>query len=317
VFEEELDLAVSEAIGRKQAGPLQTELSADPLTGSLRDAVVVGAHIEFEGGTRELKDVAFVAFDVETTGFSPERFGDRIVEIAAVRFTLGGIKETWHRLIWPGRPISLNAQRVHGISLETLENEATFDDVWTDLREFIGDAVIVAHNADFDAGFLCAHLADIGAQDAFVFFDTLMLLRAQFSLPSNRLADAIAALGIVGEVTHAALADATATAQLMLRLHEILRERASLNTLSDLATLAGAPPLTPRIVQRTHPHLDLARSKAHVEVRYGSGDTERLIRGQLECTVIGADAGYVTVRVKSGKRLMLRLDKVAEIQSIA
>jgi DNA polymerase-3 subunit alpha (Gram-positive type) len=263
-----------------------------------------------------LKDVTFVAFDVETTGFSPERYGDRAVEIAAVRFTLGGVKETWHRLIWPGSPISPSAQRVHGISLEALEGEPTFEDVWADLREFIGDAVIVAHNADFDAGFLCAHMADIGAQDAFVFFDTLMLLRAQFSLPSNRLADAVAALGIVGEATHAALADATATAQLMLRLHELLRVRASLNTLSDLATLSGAPPLTLRAIQRSHPHLNLARSRAHVEVRYVSGGTVTHIRGQLECAAIGTDAGYVTVRVKSGKRLILRLDKIVEIQSI-
>ncbi len=314
-FEDELDLSVSEAIVHERTAPVETSLATDALTGSLRDAVVVGARIEFDGGNRELKDTTFIAFDVETTGFSPERFGDRVVEIAAVRFTLGGIKETWHRLIWPGRPIAIHAQRVHGISLDALESHPTFYEIWSELRSFIGDAVIIAHNAEFDAAFLYAHLADIGADDSFLFFDTLQLLRAQFSLPSNRLADAVSALGIVGEVTHAALADATATAQLMLRLHELLRVRASLTTLSDLATLAGAAPLTSRGIMRAHPHVELARIKAKVKVRYQRGDSFVDLHGVLECAVIAPEAGYITLRVKSGRRLLLRIDKIAELQT--
>ena len=313
-FEDELDVAVAEALGQKAAAPVGTKLSGDRLTGSLRDAVVVGARVEFEGAGKALRDTTFVAVDVETTGFSPERFGDRVVEVAAVRFTLGGIRESWSRLIWPGRPISLGARRVHGMSLETLAEEPTFADVWNELEEFIGDSVVVAHNADFDARFLCAHLADMGVERSFLMFDTLQLLRAQFSLPSNRLADAVSALGIEGEVTHAALSDATATAQLMLRLYELLRVRAQLVTLGDLASLGGVPPLTPTVTIKTDPHLQFAREGGEVRVTYKRGEGTVEFKGDVDCVVKGEEVGYVTLRVGSGKRLLLRIDRIIDMR---
>lgn len=164
--------------------------------------------------------------------------------------------------------------------------------------------------------FLCAHLADIGVQQEFLFFDTLQLLKAQFSLASNRLAFAIAALGVEGEVTHAALADATATAQLMLRLHELLRVRAPLLTLGDLASLAVLPPMTPTVPVRRDPYLALAMAKADVAVVYRRGEGSVKIRGKVDCVAKGEEGGYLTLRVKSGRRLLLRLDRIENLEII-
>lgn len=313
-FEDELDAAVAATLGQSVAPVGSTQISTDSLTGSLRAAVVVGDRVKFPRSEQELKETMFVALDVETTGFSAERFGDRVVEIAAVRFSLGGIKESWSRLIWPGRPIGAWARKVHGITLESLEDQPTFADVWDELQAFLGDAVIVAHNADFDSRFLCAHLGDIGVQQEFLFFDTLQLLRAQFSLASNRLEFAIAALGVEGDVTHAALADATATAQLMLRLYELLRVRAPLVTLGDLASLAACPPTIPTVPMRRDPHLALARTKAEVTVTYKRGEGSVKIRGSVDCVAKGEAGGYLTLRAKSGRRLLLRFDQIVEIQ---
>jgi DNA polymerase III epsilon subunit family exonuclease len=313
-FEDELDLAVAEALGQQIPAPGEATASTDTLTASLREAVVIGTRMEFARAGELLKDLTFVAIDFETTGFSPDRFGDRAVDIAAVKFSLGGITQTWSRTIWPGRPIAEAARRVHGLSLESLENEPTFADIWDELREFIGDSIIVAHNAEFDSRFLSAHLGDIGADGDFLFLDTLQLLRAQFSLPSNRLSDALAAFGVEGSVTHAALADATATAQLALRLYELLRARAEVVTLGDLVTLAGLPPVRTQVLVKTDPHLLLARDRTEVAVTYNRDGRLTEFSGEVDCVVKEPEAAYLTLRVKKGRRLLLRLDRVTEIR---
>ncbi len=154
----------------------------------------------------------------------------------------------------------------------------------------------------------------MGTDGDFLFLYTLQLLRAQFSLPSNRLSDALAAFGVEGAVTHAALADASATAQLALRLYELLRARAEVVTLGDLATLAGLPPVRTQVPVKRDPHLMLARDKAEVAVTYNQGGRLTEISGQVDCVVKEPEAAYLTLRVKKGRRLLLRLDRVAEIR---
>jgi len=318
-FEAELDIAVSEAIGAVRAPQqLQAQLAVDSLTQSVRERIVSHPAVQFPRAHEVLTELQFVALDVETTGFAPDSLGDRIVEVGAVKFKLGGgLGETWHRLVWPGRPISPRATAVHGIAWNQITNEPTFADVWTSLQAFIGQAIVVAHNASFDAAFLGAQLGDIGLFEPYLFLDTLQLLRAQFSLPSNRLSDAIAALGVEGEVMHTALGDAVATAQLMLRIYELLRGRASLNTLGDLAAISGGPPLSVARVERSDQFTSLARAGASVSVRYRrAGGDSQIIGGRVECSVAvpSASHSYVTLRTSGGRRLLLRSDRIEDVQ---
>jgi DNA polymerase-3 subunit epsilon len=95
----------------------------------------------------------YVALDVETTGLSP-RNGHRIIEIGAVAIEDGRIREEFQSLVNGERRISSKIQRIHGISNEMLVNQPKFEELFPQLRSFLKDSIIVAHNARFDRDFL-------------------------------------------------------------------------------------------------------------------------------------------------------------------
>ena len=97
-----------------------------------------------------------IVLDTETTGLEVEK-GHRIIEIGGV--VMNGRKktsETFHVYINPQREIDKEAQKVHGISNEDLQDKPIFSEIAEDLLEFIDGSTLVIHNADFDVGFLDA-----------------------------------------------------------------------------------------------------------------------------------------------------------------
>jgi DNA polymerase-3 subunit epsilon len=101
-----------------------------------------------------------IALDTETTGFSSSDGADRIVELGCVELinhTPTG--KTFHAYINPEREVPESAIRVHGLTTEFLSVKPKFADVAQDFLEFIGDAVLVIHNAPFDIPFLNMELA--------------------------------------------------------------------------------------------------------------------------------------------------------------
>jgi DNA polymerase-3 subunit epsilon len=105
----------------------------------------------FHGGT------VFCAFDIETTGLDPRL--DRIVEIGAVKFDRRGPMGRYSVLINPGSPMPEEAGRVNGISDALLAGKPGLEEVVPDFLRFAAGAVIVAHNAPFDCGFINEKLA--------------------------------------------------------------------------------------------------------------------------------------------------------------
>jgi DNA polymerase-3 subunit epsilon len=105
-----------------------------------------------------------VVFDTETTGLDPKT-GDRIVELGCIELInyLPTGRE-FQVYVNPGRPVSEATVRITGITNETLRDKKRFDhpDVCDALMEFIGDAILVAHNAEFDRGFLNHELSLLG-----------------------------------------------------------------------------------------------------------------------------------------------------------
>lgn len=95
-----------------------------------------------------------IVLDTETTGLSVKH-GHRIIEIACIelvnRRTTG---REFHRFLNPDRDIDEGAERVHGISREDLETAPRFPEIVDELLEFLKDAELVIHNADFDVGFI-------------------------------------------------------------------------------------------------------------------------------------------------------------------
>ena len=95
-----------------------------------------------------------IVLDTETTGLSPAQ-GHRIIEIGCVELVNRRVTgREWHRFINPERDIDEGAERVHGISRESLEDKPLFHEVAEEFLEFIHDTELVIHNADFDVGFL-------------------------------------------------------------------------------------------------------------------------------------------------------------------
>jgi DNA polymerase III epsilon subunit family exonuclease len=101
-----------------------------------------------------LAEITFVAFDTETTGFSPAN--ERIIEIGAVKYRGGRVIESAHWLINPGVPIKNSF--VHNITDEMVAGHPPFADSYKAFVRFVGDSVLLAHNASFDVRFMRAEI---------------------------------------------------------------------------------------------------------------------------------------------------------------
>lgn len=103
-----------------------------------------------------------IAFDVETTGKNPET--DQIVEISMCLYEAGK-EETYHRLLKPDVSITPGAQRVHGISMEDIQDAPNFADVSDEILQFLAAAeVIVGYNVRFDIRFVEKEFARVGKE---------------------------------------------------------------------------------------------------------------------------------------------------------
>ncbi len=100
----------------------------------------------------------YVVIDFETTGLSANE--DEIIEIGAVRFKNGEVVEKYSQLIKPTNPISEFITNHTGITNDMTEDAPSINSVLSELIMFIGDSVIVAHNASFDMKFYLAAIAN-------------------------------------------------------------------------------------------------------------------------------------------------------------
>ena len=95
-----------------------------------------------------------IVLDTETTGLSTGH-GHRIIEIGCIELVNRRLTgREFHRLLNPDREIDLGAEAVHGISREDLETAPRFPEIVDELLEFLKDAELVIHNAEFDVGFI-------------------------------------------------------------------------------------------------------------------------------------------------------------------
>lgn len=111
----------------------------------------------------DLDKKTFVVFDLETTGFYFECF-DEIMEIGAVKVSDALIKETFHNYILPRKKISQTVSEITGLTEEVIlkNNPTSLKKSLTNFREFIGDSILVCHNAKFDIPFTNYYLNFFG-----------------------------------------------------------------------------------------------------------------------------------------------------------
>ncbi len=197
-----------------------------------------------------LSDVTFCVIDFETTGGAADT--DRITEVGAVKYRGGECLGTFQTLVNPGVPIPPYITMLTGITEAMVFPAPRIESILGTLTHFIGDAVIVAHNARFDMGFLNAALIrdDRDPLDNKV-VDTVALARrlVRDEVPDCKLGTLASRLRLPHQPSHRALDDALATADL---LHFLLERAAGFGVLG-LDDLIGLPRLG------THPQASKLR----------------------------------------------------------
>jgi DNA polymerase III epsilon subunit family exonuclease len=155
-----------------------------------------------------VKDVTFVAFDIETTGLKPVL--NRIVEIGGIKFKGDQVLETFGDLIDPRMPIPIETTRIHGITDEMVKGKSVIDQVLPDFVAFIDDAIPVAHNTSFDVSFIAYDLSRLHLKTSpLPILDTCSLSRSLFpGVPSHSLENLARWFHIDSETSHRAVSDA-------------------------------------------------------------------------------------------------------------
>ncbi len=189
---------------------------------------------------KDLKNKELVIFDLETTGLDPKQ-GDRICEIAAIKFKNGNLAGTFNTLVDPGRPISAAAFAVNHIDEIMLKGAPKASEILPKFMDFLSGSYVASYNIRFDLNFLQNELKilDKNLDPALMFFDVLTLARRTLlNIPSYSLANVSRGLGIGTVQVHRAYSDVELTWQVYNSLVSILKER-GIRQFKEIYTICG------------------------------------------------------------------------------
>lgn len=227
-------------------------------------------------------DIPIVVLDTETTGLFPG-LGHRIVEIGAIRMENWRVTGEINQLIQPDRKMDPRSTAVNHITDEDLVGKPTFIEISNDLAALMDGALLVAHNAAFDAEFLgmeyvignyAVNGAGSGPPLANPWLCTLLLARRHFYFGRNNLGHIAHKLGVRMGLAHRALNDVYMTAEVLKRMvRELGNQR--LKTVGDLLHAQGGAIFIPPPAAIDLPDLvnDALRKRQPLRILY-FGDTE-------------------------------------------
>ena len=174
----------------------------------------------------------YVVFDLETTGFSPIK--DKIIEIGAVKVENGVITDKFSTFVNPKVPIPFEITNLTSITDDMVMEAPDIETILPQFLEFVGDAVLVAHNASFDVSFIEQNCRYQDITPDFTSVDTVAMARILLPTLSKFKLNVVAnALHISLENHHRAVDDAGATAEIFVKFVEMLRAR-NIKTLTKL-----------------------------------------------------------------------------------
>lgn len=162
----------------------------------------------------DFKDAVFVAVDIETTGLSFD--SDEIIEIGAVKIHNGEIVDEYNSLIKPSKPLSAEIINLTGITNEMLVLAPKLEEVLPSFLKFLGEGIFVAHNAEFDSGFIRRDCKKLKYEFNNDVLDTLSLSKIVFSNLKNHKLDTIARELNINMGNHHRATDDANTAGLIL-----------------------------------------------------------------------------------------------------
>ena len=182
-------------------------------------------------------DSTFVVFDIETTGFSA--VNDRIIEIGAVKVENGMITEKFSEFVNPERPIPFEIEKLTSINDRMVEDAPNISVILPKFMDFCGGSVLVAHNADFDTGFIRHNCEVLGLPYDYTYVDTLGIARSFLEgLKNYKLDTVVEAMGCTLANHHRAVDDAGATADDFVRFLERFKKK-NIRDLDELNTYSA------------------------------------------------------------------------------
>ena len=182
-------------------------------------------------------DSTFVVFDIETTGFSA--VNDRIIEIGAVKVENGMITEKFSEFVNPERPIPFEIEKLTSINDRMVEDAPNISVILPQFMDFCGGSVLVAHNADFDTGFIRHNCEVLGLPYDYTYVDTLGIARSFLEgLKNYKLDTVVEAMGCTLANHHRAVDDAGATADVFVRFLERFKKK-NIRDLDELNTYSA------------------------------------------------------------------------------
>ena len=208
-----------------------------------------------------------IILDIETSGLDFKE-GHRIIEIGCVELNRKEMGAHFHRYINPLKTLTEENIKIHGITNEFLEDKPLFEDVADDFLSFIKESVIVAHNANFDVGFLNHELNKISrpqiAKDRVV--DTVVIARNRFpgqQVNLDALVKKLKVNSLVDREFHGALKDAKILTDVYLELQGINQMGLKLDEgKSEDLKLSGELNLTPIVLtkEETEAHKEFIKN---------------------------------------------------------
>ncbi len=182
-------------------------------------------------------DSTFVVFDIETTGFSA--VNDRIIEIGAVKVENGVITEKFSEFVNPERPIPFEIEKLTSINDRMVEDAPNISVILPRFMDFCKGSVLVAHNADFDTGFIRHNCEVLGLPYDYTYVDTLGIARSFLEgLKNYKLDTVVEAMGCTLANHHRAVDDAGATADVFVRFLERFKKK-NIRDLDELNTYSA------------------------------------------------------------------------------
>ena len=177
-----------------------------------------------ENGKNQDLDTTYCVLDLETTGFSATT--EKITEVGIMKLKNGEVVDEFSCFVNPEKHIPERVTEVTHITDEMVADSETIDKVFPKILEFLGDSIIVAHNAGFDVGFLKQTAKNLGYEFDYTYIDTLSLAKDLFpDYKKYKLGKIAENLGIKVEVAHRALDDVDTTVKVFKVMLDILSKR--------------------------------------------------------------------------------------------
>lgn len=254
----------------------------------------------------KISKTRYVAFDLETTGL--RYTDDAIVEIAAVRVVDGKIVAEYEQLVDPERPMPSEASAVNHITDEMLKGKPRIYEVLPAFLSFIGDDVLAAHNARFDARFIAMACSwnkfDVPAS----YFDTMELARYWPEAENKKLGTLAAAAGIENDDAHRALGDARTVAGLISATDEKRKSGKSKAAAKEEPPIeAEDNVLGNKLFCVTGDFEEMGRLEVERLIWQHGGIVKDYMSGMVQYLVCGVhahDPHYQTVKMKKAKELI-------------